>query len=41
MNVTTHNDFFLYRTVSRTAKPKNNSSSSGGGGSRSTGGGKF
>ena len=41
MNVTTHNDFFLYRTVSRTAKPKNNSSSSGGGSSRSTGGGKF
>jgi nucleoside recognition membrane protein YjiH len=41
MHVTTHNDFFLYRTVSRTAKPKNNSSSSGGGGSRSTGGGKF
>ena len=41
MKVTVHNDFFLYRTVSRTAKPKNNSSGSRRGSSRSTGGGKF
>ena len=41
MNVTVHNDFFLYRTVSRIKKESHSSRSSGGGGSRSTGGGKF
>lgn len=40
MNVTVHNDFFLYRTVSR-VKKESNSKSSGGGSSRSTGGGSF
>lgn len=43
MNVTASRDTYLYRTVSRTARPKNNSSSSGssGGGSYSGGGSKF
>ena len=41
MNVTVHNDFFLYRTVSRSKKESSSSRSSGGGSSRSTGGGKF
>lgn len=39
MQVTVHNDFFLYRDVTRTKKES--SSSSGSGSSRSTGGGKF
>ena len=42
MQVTTHNDFFLYRDVTRTKKESSSSSSgSRSGGSRSTGGGKF
>lgn len=43
MNLTQSNDFFLYRTVTRTAKPKNtsSSSSSGSGSSRNVGGGSF
>lgn len=36
MNVTVSRDFFLYRNITRTAKPKDNSSSSG----RSSGGGR-
>lgn len=41
-NLTRSNDFFLYRTVTRTEKPKNTSSgSSGSRGSRNIGGGKF
>ena len=39
MQVTVHNDFFLYRDVTRTKKQS--SSSSGSGSSRSTGGGSF
>lgn len=39
MQVTVHNDFFLYRNVTRTRKQS--SSSSGSGSSRSTGGGSF
>ena len=39
MQVTVHNDFFLYRDVTRTKKESNNSSSSGS--SRSTGGRSF
>lgn len=39
MQVTVHNDFFLYREVSRTKKES--SSSSGSGSSRSSGGGSF
>ena len=39
MQVTVHNDFFLYRDVTRTKKES--SSSSSGGSSRSTGGGSF
>ena len=43
MDVTESRDTYLYRTVSRTARPKNNSSShtSSGGGSYSGGGTKF
>ena len=42
MQVTTHNDFFLYRDVTRTKKESSSSSSgSRSGSSRSTGGGKF
>lgn len=43
MNVTASRDTFLYRTVSRTAKPKNNSSShtSSGGGTHGGGGRSF
>ena len=41
MQVSVHNDFFLYRTVSRSKKESSSSRSSGGGSSRSTGGGKF
>lgn len=42
-NLTRSNDFFLYRTVTRTEKPKSNSSSSSSGShsSRNVGGGKF
>ncbi|MBR6649875.1 MAG: TPM domain-containing protein [Clostridia bacterium] len=39
MQVTTSNDFFLYRTVNRVKKESNSSSSSGS--SRNVGGGKF
>jgi uncharacterized protein len=39
MQVSVHNDFFLYRDVTRTKKQS--SSSSGSGSSRSTGGGSF
>lgn len=39
MQVTVHNDFFLYRDVTRTKKESSNSSS--GGSSRSSGGGSF
>jgi len=43
MKLTQSNDFFLYRTVTRTARPKNTSSSSGSrsGSSRNVGGGSF
>ncbi len=42
MQITVHNDFFLYRTVNRTRKESNSSSGSGSGGSaRSSGGGSF
>ena len=45
MKITRAHDVFLYRTVTRTAKPQNNSSSSSrsssGGSSRSVGGGRF
>ena len=41
MHVNLSNDMFLYRTVTRTAKPKNNSSGSSGGTARSKGGGSF
>ncbi len=43
MQVILANDFYLYSTVSRHAKPQNNSSSggSGGGSSRNVGGGSF
>ena len=42
MKLTQSRDFFLYRTVTRTPRPKSNSSGSrGGGSSRSTGGGRF
>ena len=41
MHVTVGNDIFLYRNVTRTAKPKNNSSGSSGGTARSKGGGSF
>ena len=41
MQVTTRNDFFLYRDVTRTKKESSSSSGSGSGSSRSTGGGKF
>lgn len=40
MHVNVANDLFLYRNVTRTAKPKNNSSGSGGT-ARSKGGGSF
>ncbi len=39
MNLTQSGDFYMYRTVTRSAKPKNNSSSSGS--SRNVGGGSF
>lgn len=41
LNITNSGDFYMYRTVTRTAKPKNNSSSSSGGSSRNVGGGSF
>ena len=42
MHVTHSSDLFLYRTVSRRARPKESSGSrSGGGGGRNVGGGKF
>lgn len=43
MNVTVSREFFLYRNVTRRAKPKSNSSSGGGGGGSRSGGssGKF
>lgn len=41
MNLTQSGDFYMYRTVTRTAKPKSNSSSSSGGSSRNVGGGAF
>lgn len=41
MHVNLSNDLFLYRNVTRTAKPKNNSSGSSGGTARSKGGGSF
>jgi uncharacterized protein len=43
MNVTVAREFFLYRTVTRRAKPKSSSSSGGGGGGSRSGGssGKF
>lgn len=42
MQITQANDFFLYRTVTKTAKPKNQtSSSSRSGSSRNVGGGRF
>ena len=43
LNLTQRGDYFMYSTLTRTAKPKNNSSSSGGGGGggRSGGGGSF
>ena len=40
MNLTQQRDIFLYRRVTRTAKPKNNSGSSGGSGSHGGRGGK-
>ena len=40
MHVTVAREFYLYRTVTRRAKPKSNSSSGGGGGSRSSTGGR-
>ena len=40
LKLTSSNEIFLYRNVTRTARPKS-SSSGGGGGSRSRGGGKF
>ena len=40
MQITIHNDMFLYRNVTRTKKQSNNGSS-GGGSSRSVGGGSF
>ena len=42
MHLTQRGDYFLYRTVTRTPKPKSNSSGgSRGGGGRSVGGGRF
>ena len=42
MHLTQKGDFFLYRTLTRTPKPKSNSSGgSRGGGGRSVGGGRF
>jgi len=43
MNITRAGDYFMYRTVVRTAKPQNNSSSSSSrsGSSRNVGGGRF
>ena len=41
MQVTVHNDFFLYRNVTRTKKETSSGSSSKSGSSRSTGGGSF
>ena len=42
MHLTQKGDFFLYRTITRTPKPKSNSSgSSRSGGGRSVGGGRF
>ncbi len=41
INMTERNDTFLYRTVTRTAKPKKKSSSGGGGSRRSGRSGKF
>ncbi len=43
MNINRTGDIFLYRTVSRTPRPKSSSSSGsgGGGGSRNVGGGRF
>lgn len=40
LNITNSGDFYMYRTVTRTAKPKNDSSSSSGS-SRNVGGGSF
>lgn len=41
MQVTTHNDFFLYRNITRTRKASSSSSGSRSGSSRSVGGGSF
>lgn len=41
LQVTQATDFFLYRNVSKRAKPKNNSSGSSSGGGRNVGGGRF
>ena len=41
MQLTVHNDLFLYRQISRTKKETSSSSGSGSGSSRSTGGGSF
>ena len=41
MYLTAHNDFFLYRDVTRTKKETSSSSGSSSGSSRSTGGGSF
>ncbi len=41
MQLTQRSDLFLYRTVTRRAKPKSNSSSGGGGSSRGGSSGKF
>lgn len=41
MNITHAGDYFLYSSVSKTARQTDSSHSSGGGGSRNVGGGKF
>lgn len=41
MEITLARDFFLYRTLSKTERPKSNSTGSSGGGSRNIGGGSF
>jgi hypothetical protein len=42
MNITRAGDYYMYRTVTRSPKPKSNSSSSSSsGGSRNVGGGRF
>ena len=41
MEITQSGDFFMYRNVTRTERPKSNSSSGSSGSSRSTGGGSF